>query len=93
MTIRDMITLEKIIKKRLNLGLAIDKNVSIEFEKSSKTKNSIFSFGIDFLHEFFKINKNFIPSTVSKRIFNFINNNNKIKQSMIKLANEGNLIY
>ena len=93
MTIRDMITLEKIIKKRLNLGLAIDKNVSIEFEKSSKTKNSIFSFGIDFLHEFFRINKDFIPSTVSKRIFNFINNNNKIKQSMIKLANEGNLIY
>ena len=93
MTIRDMNILDKIIEKRLNLGLAIDKNVFIEFEKSSKTKNSIFSFGIDLLHEFFKINKDYIPSTVSKRIFSFINNSNKIKQSMIKLANEGNLIY
>ena len=48
MTIRDMITLEKIIKKRLNLGLAIDKNVSIEFEKSSKLKIQSFPLGLIF---------------------------------------------
>ena len=93
MTIRDIITFNKIIEKRMNLGLAIDRGIFKEFEKLSKTKNTIFSFGIDFLHEFFKFNKDFIPPIFSKKIFNFVNSNNKIKKLIIKLANEGSLIY
>ncbi len=93
MTIRDMITFNKIIEKRVSLGLNIDRIIFKEFEKLSKTKNTIFSFGIDFLHEFFKFNKDFIPPILSKKIFNFVNSNNKIKKLIIKLANEGSLIY
>ena len=46
-----------------------------------------FSFGIDFIYEFFKYNKNFIPKNISEKIFTFINKNQKLKELGIKFAN------
>ena len=91
MTIRDIINLNEILDQKINLGLSIDKNIYKEFEKNSKSYNSIFSFGIDFVHEFFKYNKNFVPKNISEKIFSFINKNQKLKEFGIKFANQGNL--
>ena len=91
MTIRDIINFSEILDKKMNLGLNIDHNIYKEFEKKSKSFNSVFSFGIDFIYEFFKFNKKFIPKNVSEKIFTFINKNQKIKNLSIKFANRGNL--
>tara|TARA_Y100000590_G_scaffold74243_1_gene81883 strand:+ start:5636 stop:6742 length:1107 start_codon:yes stop_codon:yes gene_type:complete len=92
MTIRDIIKLIKIIDEKINLGLSIDQGIYKEFEKNVKSYNSMFSLGIDFIHEFFKFNKNYIPKGISKKIFYFINKNKKIKDLGIKFANQGILI-
>ena len=88
MTIRDMINLIKIIDEKVNLGLTLDKSMFKEFENKTKSYNAIFSFGIDFIHEFFKFNKNSIPKNISKKIFTFINNTPRIKKLGINLANQ-----
>ncbi len=93
MTIRDIIKLDEILDKKIELGLSIDKHIYKEFEKKSKSYNSMFSFGVDFIHEFFKFNKNFIPKNISKKIFEFINKNQKLKELSINIANKGNLNY
>ena len=89
MTIRDMIKFDELINKRINLGLSIDKSIYGEFENISKAYNSSFSFGIDFIYEFFRFNKKFIPKTISEEVFNIINNNKKIKNIGIKIADQG----
>ena len=87
MTIRDIINFDKILKRKINLGLPIDKSVCKEFEKTTKSNNSAFSLGIDFIHEFFKFNKNFIPKSLSDRILEHIESNKKLKNLSINLAN------
>ena len=89
MTIRDMIRFDELINKKINLGLSIDKSIYSEFEKISKAYNSSFSFGIDFIYEFFRFNKKFIPKNISEEVFNFINNSKKIKNISIKIADQG----
>ena len=68
MTIRDTKILLEIIKKNLDLGLPIDANINIQFEKKIKHMNYIFSNGIDLVHEFFnferKSKNNFLSKTV-----------------------------
>ena len=54
MTLRDIKILSKIIQNRIDLGLPLDYSICKEFEKITKHFNFIFSFGIDFIHEFFK---------------------------------------
>ena len=89
MTLRDIINFEKIIDEKINLGLNIDKNIFSEFEKKTKSNNLLFSFGIDFIHEFFKINNNYLSKNISKKIFSYIKNNDKIKNLGILYANKG----
>ena len=93
MTIRDIDKFNQILDEKINLGLSIDKNIYKEFEKKAKSYNSIFSFGIDFIHEFFRLNSNFVPKNVSEKIFNFINKSKKIKDFSIRFANQGNFNY
>ena len=68
------------------------KSTNEKFEKNSKSYNSIFSFGIDFVHEFFKYNKNFVPKNISEKIFSFINKNQKLKEFAIWPINSAILI-
>jgi len=89
MTIRDIIKLNEILDKKINLGLNIDKNIYKEFEIMAKSYNSFFSFGIDFIYEFFRFNKNFVPKNISQKIFTYINKKQKLKDLGIKFANEG----
>ncbi len=89
MTIRDIIKLNNIIEKKINLGLDVDKNIYKEFETLSKSVNSTFAFGIDMIHELFKFNRNIIPTTISKNFFKFLNKNQKLKNISIKFADQG----
>ena len=59
-----------------------------EFEKSVKTKNTLFSFGIDAIHNFFKIKKN-LKNDKLDNFIKFIGNNKIIKKRMIKIADKG----
>ena len=89
MTLRDIKILSEIIQEKLNLGLPLNVSVNEEFEKKSKHINYIFSNGIDFIYEFFRFNKKFIPKNISEEVFNFINNSKKIKNISIKIADQG----
>ena len=91
MTIRDIIKFNKILEKKIELGLKPDKSIYKEFENEVKSYNSMFSFGIDLIYDFFKLNRDFVPKNISKKIFNFINANKNIKDLSIKFADRGNL--
>ncbi len=88
MTIRDIINLTKIIKKRLDLGLPLDKSTNLEFEKNLKHKNLIFSHGIDLIHEFFNIERKINNSFLSKSVQR-IGKNQAINKVFKKIADEG----
>ena len=69
MTLRDIRILTDLIKEKQKLGLVFDSSIFFEFEKITKSKNYLFSQGIDFIYEFFnferKINNKFLNSSVS----------------------------
>ena len=89
MTIRDIINFIELIDKKISLGLNLDKSIYQDFEKKVKGQNLIFSLGIDMIYEFFRFNKNFIPKKMSKKIFNYIDASDTIKNLSIKYANKG----
>jgi len=88
MTIRDIKVLSQIIKKRIDLGLSLDKSVNLEFQKEIKHKNFIFSNGIDLIHEFFNLERktrtNFLSNSVK-----FVGNNPSINRIFTKIADKG----
>ncbi len=88
MTVRDIKRLMKIIDKKINLGLSLDKTIYREFEKEAKSLNSIFSIGIDFIHEYFKFDKKYIPKTISEKVFSIFDENRKLKNLTIKFVNQ-----
>ena len=91
MTIRDIKIFLDIVDFRTSLGLPLDKSILLEFTNKTKHYNYLFSSGIDFIHEFFKFNKDYVPKNISETIIDFINNNQKIKNLSIKFANHGSL--
>ena len=88
MTIRDIMQLVKIISSRINLGLEIDNSVCLNFEKKMRHKNYIFSNGIDFIHEFFKIESKIKNNNLSK-IVQFFGKNKSLNKFFTKFANDG----
>ena len=67
MSIRDIQELLKIIDQKIKLGLALDQSVCVEFKNNVKSKNFVFSEGINFIYEYFnsenKIGNGLIDST------------------------------
>ncbi|MSP10896.1 MAG: ubiquinone biosynthesis protein UbiB [Pelagibacteraceae bacterium] len=88
MTIRDIRQLLDIIKNKINLGLSLDSSINIEFEEKIRHKNFVFSNGIDFVHEFFNIERKVNSKILSKAVqfFGKIPNINKI---FVNLADAG----
>ena len=68
MTIRDIKILLEIIQNKIDLGLPINSSVNQEFQKNTKHKNFIFSNGIDFIYEFFKLESKVSSNILSKSI-------------------------
>ena len=88
MTIRDTMTLTKIIKNKINLGLPLDKSVNYEFEKKMKHKNLIFSTGVDFIQEIFNFERKIKSSILSKSI-QLVCKNQSLNKTFIKIADFG----
>ena len=88
MTIRDIKILLDIIKKNNSLGLSLDTSVNQKFEKMHKTKNLIFSNGIDLIYEFFNVERKTKNTLLSKTI-KYFGKNPKINNILKKVADKG----
>ena len=88
MTIRDIKILSEIIQNKIELGLQIDTSILIDFEKQTKHKNFIFSNGIDFIYEFFNIEKKIKHKNLTK-ILKDIGKNRDFNNLLVKLADKG----
>tara|TARA_A100001011_G_scaffold188125_1_gene196730 strand:+ start:1598 stop:2686 length:1089 start_codon:yes stop_codon:yes gene_type:complete len=88
MTIRDLKIFIDIIKNKVDYGLEIDASCLKEFEEVSKSKNFIFSEGINFIQDFFRI-KNSIGDKKLTKLVKKIGENNKLKNFFIKVADQG----
>ena len=88
MSIRDIKKLIEIINDKIELGLPLDKNVCIEFQNATKSKNLIFSEGIDFIYESFnsedKLKSNLVDKTVR-----IVGKNKFINRYFTKVADTG----
>ncbi len=88
MTLRDLEILILIIEKRINLGLPLDESVLEDFERKARHYNVIYSSGINFLQEFFKLDSRY-KNRISDKIFNFIGQNKSLNNFFIKVAENG----
>lgn len=88
MTIRDLKILINIIKSRIDYGLEVDSSCLKDFEKLTKAKNFIFSEGVNFIQDIFRI-KNYFGNNRLNNIIKKIGNNRKINNFFIKTADNG----
>ena len=90
MTIRDIKILLDIIDEKLNLGLPLDNSIGIQFEKSLKHKNYIFSNSIDLIHEFFNFERKINSGVISKSV-KALGRNPVLNKILTKIADRGTL--
>ena len=88
MTLRDIKIFSEIIQKKINLGLPLNESVNEEFEKKSKHINYIFSNGIDFIYEFFNLERKTKSKILSKTV-KFFGSNSNLNKKFIKIADNG----
>ena len=88
MTLRDIKIFIKLIDEHLELGLPLDKEILIKFEKKIKHLNFIFSNSIDFIHEFFKFDNKF-DNKISNHVFKLFSKNKLINKYVEDFANKG----
>ena len=89
MTLRDNIKIiSGIIKKKIDLGLPIDRSINQEFENKTKHKNFIFSNSIDFIYELFNLERKSKNKIISKSIQK-IGNYSSINKLFREIANKG----
>ncbi len=68
MTLRDLDKLLEIIQKKINLGLNLDVDIILEFEKNVKHYNFIYSNGINFIQDFFQFDSKYENNFSKKNI-------------------------
>ena len=84
MTLRDLISLEKILTQKINLGLDIgSSDILSEFSSEIKPRNFAFSIGIDFLKNSFSYKK------LRNDILKILNKSNFAKDIFFNIANKG----
>ena len=88
MTVRDLKILLKIIKKKIDVGLPLDKSINIEFQNKAKHKNLIFSYSIDMIHKFFNFEKKTKSKFLSKSV-QFVFKQPHINKVFSKIADKG----
>jgi len=89
MVIRDLIDLEKILKNKINLGLDIgSSDVLLEFSNKTKSRNLIYSLGIDFIRNSFSFERKTFKNIRNEIITKF-NKNNFSKNLFYNLADKG----
>ena len=88
MTIRDIKTLSEIIQDKIDLGLQLDTFTLGEFQKKTKSKNFIFSNGVDFIYNFFNFDKK-IKGKSLNRFLKYLGTNKSFMNSIMKFADKG----
>ncbi len=88
MTIRDLKILINIIHDRIEKGLEFDLSCLKEFENLTKPKNFIFSESINFIHDIFRIKKDFGDENINNLIKK-IGKNKLINNFFIRVADQG----
>ena len=88
MTIRDIKILSDIIQDKIDLGLQLDSLVLRDFEKKTKSKNFIFSNGIDFIYEIFNFDRK-IQNKNLNRIIKFLGKNKILNNTIIRFGDSG----
>ena len=88
MTLRDIRILLNIINYKIKLGLELNSSVNVEFEKSLRHKNLIFSSGIDFVHEFFNLERKTQSQMFSKSV-KILGSNPSFNKIFKKIADKG----
>jgi 2-octaprenyl-6-methoxyphenol hydroxylase len=89
MTLRDLYTLEKVLRKKINLGLDLGSVDALsEFSNKSKPRNFIHSIGIDLIKNTFSL-KNASIKEVRDNFLKIINKNNFIKNLFFDIADKG----
>ena len=84
MTLRDLASLEKILSKKINLGLDIGSlDILSEFSCVAKPRNFVFSIGVDFLKNYFSFKK------LSSGVLKILNKNNFAKYIILNIADKG----
>ena len=89
MIIRDLIILKKILNERISLGLDIGSfDVLSKFERDIKSKNFVYSTGIDILKKSFSFH-NQTYKKIRNSIILKINKNKLIKDFLVNIADKG----
>ena len=89
MVLRDLLSLEKILKNKINLGLDIgSSDILDEFSKKIKPSTLAYSFGIDFLRSCFSV-KNESVNKVRNKIIKNLDKNVLVKEAFYNVANDG----
>ena len=88
MTIRDIKILSQLIDERLELGLPLDSSILKKFQQKTKHFNFIFASGIDFIHEFFKLDNKY-GNNYSKKILKYLGKNKIFTKYTSQFANQG----
>ena len=89
MVLRDLSSLKKILRNKINLGLDIgSSDILAEFSKEVRPRNFAYSLGIDFIRNCFSIeNKSF--NLIRNKIITKLNKNNLAKDIFYNIANTG----
>ena len=89
MVLRDLASLEELIKEKINLGLDVGSLDALsQFTSTIKPRNFIHSIGIDFIKNLFSIEKRTFKDFRNKIMIR-LNNNNFAKKLFYNIANEG----
>ena len=88
MTIRDIKLFSALIDSKLDFGLPLDSSILKEFENNTKHLNYIFSSGINFIHEFFRIDNNF-ENKLSTKFIKKLGKNNYFNKITTRFADQG----
>ena len=89
MILRDLISLEKTLAKKINLGLDIGSpDILSEFMNETKPRNFAYSIGIDMIKNSFAL-KNNSTRKIRNNIFKTINKSNFAKDIFFDIADKG----
>ena len=92
MTLRDLKIFLNIIKNKIENGLEVNAFCLKEFEKLTKSKNFIFSEGINIIQDIFRLKNIFGENKVNNMIEKF-GKNKILKSFFIKTADEGIFVF
>lgn len=87
-SIRDIKELTSLVKFKIDLGLDLDNSICEDFESRTRHKNYLFTSGIDFIYEFFKLESRSKNSFLSNTV-KFLGKNKSANKLFSKVADNG----